>query len=169
MQKLQKGLIEERVNEARERLLAAVNGLDEPFLRREGAVNGWSLAEFLGYLAVWGEEINLGLREIQRRKKPTDLMTAIDDHARFQRRAIKETADEPTDEILIRLEDTLFKFEEQMRQLSYDDLNRPKRFRFLGNKPLWPFIANATYKNEEQYLPELESFIARNRNTENAA
>ena len=161
MQKIERGTIEARIDETRQRLLAAIEGVPEETLRLEGKVGAYSVIDILGYLGVWGETANKGLREIQRRKKPMDLLRALEKHDVFQRKAVAECAGDELEDILLRLEDTQIQIEERLAQYSRDDLNRPKRIRFLGNKPLWPFLAQVTYENEARFVPEIEAFIKR--------
>ena len=163
MQKIERGGIEQRIRETRERLLAAIDGVDEAVLFEAGCVGEYSVADVIGYLGVWGEIVNKGMREIQRRKKPTDMFTAMETHDAVMKRAVEACADDDMMDRLMRLEDTLFQGEERLAQYSKDDLNRPKRHRFLGNKPLWPLLAQVTYENEARFLPEIEGFIKRKR------
>ena len=162
MQKIERGVLEERIVATRERLLAAIDGVDESILMQPGCVGEYSVADVLGYLGVWGEIANKGMREIQRRKKPGELYTALEARDATMRRAVEESGNDDLESRLFRLEDALIQGEERLAQYSADDLNRPKRFRFLGNRPLWPLLAQITYENEARFLPEIEAFIKRN-------
>ena len=164
MQKIQRGEIEQRVQALRERLLTAVDLVDDDLLQQPETIGEHSIGQILGFLGLWSEATNKGLREVQRRKKPTDLLRWHEDNRRFFADAVSETAHEDRAELLERLEDGLFQFEARMEQLSYDDLNRPKRIRFLGNKPLWPLIASLTYEHDEPFVEQIERFVARANN-----
>lgn len=161
MQKIAKGELEERIDAMRQRLLTAIDAAPEEILTADATVAGHSVAQILGYLGVWGETVNKGLREIQRRKKPMDLLRAIEKHDSFMRDAIAECEHDILEDLMIRLEDAQIQMEQRLAQYSHDDLNRPKRIRFLGNKPLWPFIASVTYEHEARYVPEIEAYIKR--------
>lgn len=162
MQKMAKGEIEERVREMRGRLLAAVEGTDAELLQQPEQIGDYSIEQTIGYLGAWFEQVNQGLREVQRRKKPTDLLRWHDDGTRFMRDAVEDSADLPLEEKLERLDDALIQFEARMIQFNHDDLNRPKRIRFLGNKPLWPLIAALTYEHEEKFVEQIEGIVERN-------
>lgn len=162
MQKIERGVLESRIDTTRQRLLTAIDGVPETTLRIENAVSGrYSVADILAYFGLWGETANKGMREIQRRKKPTDLLRAIDNQATFQQKAIADSAELDLDDILFRLEDAQIQIEQRLAQYSADDLNRPKRIRFLGNKPLWPLLAQITYETEMRLIPEIEAFLKR--------
>lgn len=161
MQKIAKGTLESRIDDVRSQLLEAVAGAPEDVLRREETIGAYSVAEIFAYLGEWGEVVNKGLREIQRRKKPMDLLRAMEQHDAFQKRAVEACRHDEWEDILIRLEDTQIQVEERLAQYSHDDLNRPKRIRFLGNKPLWPFVAQVTYENEARFVPEIAAFVKR--------
>ena len=163
MQKVQKGFLESKIEAVHQQLLAAIDGVDGEVLNRPNSIaRDYSVIDILNYLAAWGETVNKGLREIQRRKKPTELQRAIEDQKQFRQQAVAESQDDELPDILIRLEDVLFAYEDQLRQLNHDDLNRPKRFRFIGNKPLWPFIAKHTYQHDADWVEEIVHFIKRN-------
>ena len=58
----------------------------------------------------------------------------------------------------LKFEDAYWQLEVRIENFSTNDLNDPKRFRFLGNQPLWPFIAKITYEHEARFLPMLEAY-----------
>ncbi len=161
MQKMAKGEMEEKVREMRERLLSAVKTATPETLAQEEAIGEYSIEQTIGYLGAWFEQVNQGLREVQRRKKPTDLLRWHDDGTRFMRDAVEDSADLTLNEKLERLDDTLIQFEARMIQFNHDDLNRSKRIRFLGNKPLWPLIAALTYEHEEKFVEQIEGIVER--------
>ena len=164
MQKVQKGFLESKIEAVYQQLLAAIDGVDEEVLNRPNSIaRDYAVIDVLNYLAAWGQTVNKGLREIQRRKKPTELQRAIEDQKQFRQQAVAEAQGDDLADILIRLEDVQFAYEDQLRQLSHDDLNRPKRFRFIGNKPLWPFIAKHTYQHDTEWVDEIEHFIKRQK------
>ena len=163
MQKVDKGELEQRVRAMRGRLLAAVDQLSADQRDQPEAIGDYSIADTIGYLGAWWEAVNQGLREIQRRKKPTDLLRWLDDNRQFMARAVEDVAEDDFKERLMRLDDTLIQFEQRMEQFNHDDLNRPKRIRFLGNKPFWPLIAALTYEHEEPFVEQIER-IARRSN-----
>ena len=164
MQKVQKGDLEKRIHAVRLQLLTAINGVDEALLQQPNTINRYySVMDVLSYLAAWREMVNKGLRDIQRRKKPMDIERAIENPKAFRDKVVAEARGEVFSDILIRLDDVIYAYDDQIAQLSHDDLNRPKRHRFLGNKPLWPYIARHTYEHEAEWVAEIEHFIERNR------
>ncbi len=142
----------------RGRLLSAVNTASPEL---PDLIDGYTIEEILGYLGAWFEQVNQGLREIQRRKKPTDLLRWHEDSTRFMRDAVADSADLTFNEKLERLDDALIQFEARMEQFNHDDLNRPKRIRFLRHKPLWPLIAALTYEHEEKFVEQIERIVER--------
>jgi hypothetical protein len=161
MQKMAKGEIEERVREMRRRLLVAVEAATPELLGQEGLIDDYSIEQTLGYLGVWFEQVNQGLREVQRRKKPTNLLRWHEDGTQFRRDAVVDSAERTLSEKLEQLDDALIQFEARMNQFNYDDLNQSKRIRFLGNKPLWPLIAALTYEHEEKFVERIEGIVER--------
>lgn len=161
MQKIAIGTLEERLEATRARLLTAIVGLPDEALLQPNVVGEWSLAQYIVYLGAWEKAVAFGLREIQRRKKPTKLIQMIDHHDRFKADC---GADRPIDDleaIMIELEDARYQLDDRIKPFNHKDLNELKRHRWLGNKQLWPFIAKITYQNEEKYLPTIEAFAER--------
>ncbi|MGB1249633.1 MAG: ClbS/DfsB family four-helix bundle protein [Candidatus Promineifilaceae bacterium] len=163
MQKIQKGEIEKKIRAVYDQLLSALDGVDEALLEQPNTINrSYSVIEALSYLAAWGIMVNKGLRDIQRRKKPMDIERAIEHPKTFRDKAVAAARGDELADILIQLDDVLYAYDDQLGQLSYDDLNRPKRLRFLGNKPLWPYIAKHTYEHDAEWADEIGYFIKRN-------
>lgn len=164
MQKVQRGDLEQKIHAVRLQLLTTINGVDEALLQRPNTINRYySVMDVLSYLAAWGEMVNKGLRDIQRRKKPMDIERAVEHPKAFRDKAVEAARGDELTDILIRLDDVIYAYDDQLAQLSHDDLNRPKRLRFLGNKPLWPYIARHTYEHEAEWVAEIEHFIERNK------
>ena len=164
MQKVQKGDLEKRIRAVREQLLTTIDSVDEALLQQPNTIyRAYSVLDAMSYLAAWGEMVNKGLRDIQRRKKPMDIERAIENPKAFCKKVVASARGDEFADILIRLDDVMYAYYDQLAQLSHDDLNRPKRLRFLGNKPLWPYIARHTYEHEAEWVAEIEHFIGRNK------
>ena len=161
MQKIALGEIEARIAKTRKRLLTAVGSLSEEALMEPNTVGEWSVRDLLAFLSVWYEEVLVGMREIQRRKKPGKLLRTIEGGREFEKRAFKEASIFDLDELLIELDDFYIQVEIQLEQYSLQDLNELKRHRWLGNKQLWPFLAQITYEYEEPYVAIVEGFVKR--------
>ena len=161
MQKIDQHFLKTKLETTRTQLLDAIADLTHEQWTQPEIIEGLSVEELFHYLGLWQEEVNKGLREVQRRKKPTELMRDIEHHAKFRQRCIDEWVIYGRDDILNKLEDAFWQLEVRIENFSVQDLNDPKRFRFRGNQPLWPFIAQLTYEHEAHFLPQLEAYAKR--------
>lgn len=162
MQKVQPGVLEARIEALHDRLIAAGNNLSDEGRAYEGIIgNGYSVQQAIGMIAIWEETVAKGLREVQRRKKPMDLLRAIEQQDEFMQEAVEESAELYWDEVLIGLDDSLYQLKDRLEQFSKNDLNELKRHRWLGNRPLWPFISEHTERFILQFLPAIESHAER--------
>lgn len=166
MAKVDVEALKARARATRAELLAAIEGAPEAQLRQPGVVGDASIADWLAYLGLWGELVNKGLREIQRAKKPTELLRAAEAQDAFRRSAVARLHDEPLETTLNRLEDTLFHLELRLDDLTFDDLNQLKAHRWLGNRPLWPLLAAWTYEHEAQAIAPIAAYLRRARAAE---
>lgn len=161
MQKITSATLLARARATRAELLATLDGVPETVLRAPGALGPDSIADWLAYLGAWGDVVNKGLREIQRDKKPTELLRAADDQAAFRRAAIDRLHAEPLETTFNRLDDALFHLELRLNDLTYDDLNQLKRHRWLGNRPLWPLLAGWSYEHEAAAIATIAACVRR--------
>lgn len=161
MNKIDQTYLKTHVEKTRTRLLDAIAPLTHEQWIEPEIIEGLSVEELFHYLGLWQEAVNKGLREIQRRKKPTVLMNQVENHARFRQKSIDEWVIYGREDILNKLEDAYWQLEVRIENFSMQDLNDPQRFRFFGNQPLWPFIAQITYEHEARFIPMLEAYATR--------
>ena len=166
MQKIAVGELEKRIGQTRQQLLTAVAALPEEVLLKERTIRDWSVRDLLAYLSVWYDVALVGIREIQRRKKPGRLLRMIEGGRKFEVQALHETRKLELEDLLETLDNLHIQIETQLEQLSAQDLNELKRHRWMGNKQLWPFLAQITYEHEKPYVAMVEALV---RFTEAAA
>lgn len=138
-------ILEERLHAAHADLRAALEQLPAAAWEQPRAVGPWSAAHWTAFLTAWLHEVGQGLREIQRRKKPTRLLRLLQDaeplHAAVQQAA--PSAVEP-DRLLRDLEDACYQVAERIKPFSARDLNAPHRIDWLEHRPLAELIARLT-------------------------
>ena len=159
MQKIAMGVLEQRIDETRQRLLTAVGSLSEEELLKERTIGDWSVRDLLAYLSVWYDVTLVGIREIQRRKKPGKLLRMLEHKKKFEVQALREMRKLEVEDFLEILDNLHIQIETQLEQLSLQDLNELKRHRWMGNKQLWPFIAQITYEHEKPYVALVEQVV----------
>ena len=161
MQKIQLGTLEQTILEQRGRLLTAINSLPAEEHNKPNVVGEYSIAQVLIILTEWYDELLQGLRETQRRKKPTQFLRVVEHEMKHRKVWLAENRQPDVPELLEYLEDLTIQIEMQLEQFNHKDLNELKRIRWLGNKQLWPFIARNTYQWEAQFVSVIEAYAKR--------
>lgn len=154
--------LQDNLTRVRENLLAAISDLPDEALLEPGVVfDDWRAADILGVIAAWESEVVTGLAEIQRRKKPTKLLHAIDDYEQLISNWQREFKDRSLDAIFDDLQGSRIQLEVRLEDLTDRDLNNPREFRWLKGKPLWPLLARNSYEREAKWIPSLLAFARR--------
>ncbi len=161
MQKIVQGELQKRLQASRERLSTALAMLPEEARDEDRVIGVYSVHQWLNYLADWEEEVGFGLREIQRHKKPTQLLRAIDNQKTILAKSAAVAHTIFWDDLLIKVEDARIHIEERLHPFNKKDLNELKRHRWLGNKQLWPFLSMITVEHEMRYVPIIEAYAKR--------
>lgn len=168
MQKIELGELEKRLESSRGRLLSAITLLSVEAREQKRVIGVYSVHEWLNYLADWEEEVGFGLREIQRHKKPTQLLRAIDKQQQLLSSSAAESTTMQWEDMLIKIEDARIHIEGRLPSFNKKDLNELKRHRWLGNKQLWPFLSMITVEHEMKYVPIIEAYAKRVINKKSA-
>lgn len=156
MAKISAELLINRISETRNRLTKAVAALPDEQLRRKNLIQGYSLADYLLFLSHWEREFAFGLREIQRHKRPTQTLRVWEAPQKMWEVCVAQSAEWTIAELLDELELAHYQLIERLTPLTLDDLNEAGQHRWLGNKPLWPLLAQHSYEMEQRHLPLIE-------------
>jgi hypothetical protein len=146
------------LDERRERLLVAIEHLDDAALLQKNVVDEWSISDVLTNLTAWESELVTGLMKLDQNKRPVKLMEALADPAGYDRAFYSAMQDRQLDQIFADLQLVRVQLEDWLSEFSEKDLTKSKRYRGLEGRSLRDVIAEATYKREEKFLPAIEAF-----------
>jgi len=148
----------DELESSRERFLELIDDLvDEAF--EEPGVNGaWSLKDVLIHLTRWEAELVKLLWQVSQGQAPTS--------AHFSQISIDKLNEKWYGEMRARsLEMVLQDFHnvrnQTMRRIedfSDQDLLEPKRYRWLGGKPLWAWIAADSFEHEDEHARQVKTW-----------
>lgn len=153
--------LQERLAEAREKLLVALEPLPDEALQEPGAVGAWSLAQLLSHLAAWEAELVTGLAEIQRGKRPARLLAALADRDAYDQQCVAESLGRPIDDIFDDWQGARIQLEVRLEDLTERDLNDPRRYIWRQGQTLWSLVAELSYEHELAYEPAVRAFAQR--------
>jgi uncharacterized damage-inducible protein DinB len=146
------------LDERRERLLVAIEPLDDEALLQKNVVGEWSISDVLTNLTAWESELVTGLLKLDQNKQPVKLMEALADPAGYDRAFYSAMQDRHLDQIFEDLQLVRVQLEDWLSEFSEKDLTNRNRYRGLDGRSLRSVIAEATYRREDTFLPAIEAF-----------
>ena len=155
---MKKSVLKTQLSESREKLLKAIDGLFDEQLLEAGVVGDWSIKDILFHLTMWEAETIKLLWQISQETPPTTL--------HFADISLEETNAEWTAQAETRtLDQVLDDFDGVRRQMirrvdafKDSDLENPERYPPLRGKPLWKWVASATFEHEAEHLEQIEAW-----------
>jgi len=151
-------LLLDALDESRERLLVAIEPLDDKALLKKNVVDAWSIADVLTNITSWESELVTGLMKLDQDKRPEKFLAALADPEDYDQTRYNEMQDRDLDQVFEDLQLVRIQMEDWLSEFSERDLTNPKRFRWLNGRSLRDMIAETTYRREEMFLPAIEAF-----------
>jgi hypothetical protein len=142
----------------RERLLVAIEPLDDGALLEKNVTGEWSIADILTNLTAWESELVTGLMKLDQNKRPGKLLDALADPDRYDQSFYKEVQERELDQIFDDLQLVRVQLEDWIASFSEGDLTKPNRYQWFNGRSLRNIIAQTTYLREENFLPAIETF-----------
>jgi uncharacterized damage-inducible protein DinB len=146
------------LDERRERLLVAIEPLDDEALLQKNVVGEWSISDVLTNLTAWESELVTGLLKLNQNKRPVKFMEALADPAGYDSAFYGAMQDRDLNQIFEDLQLVRVQLEDWLSEFSEKDLTNRNRYRGLDGRTLRGVIAEATYKREDMFLPAIEAF-----------
>jgi hypothetical protein len=161
-------LILDTLDETRERLLVAVEPLDDEALLMKQVVGDWSITDVLTNLTAWESELVTGLMKLDQNKRPGKLLDTLADPDGYDRSFYEQIQDRDLDQVFEDLQLVRVQLEDWLSGFSESDLTKPKRYRWFEGRSLRHIIAQTTYTREEKFLPAIEAFAQTWKDEQNA-
>lgn len=146
------------LDESRERLLMAIEPLEDEALLQKNVFGVWSITDVLSNITTWESELITGLMKLDQNKQPRRLLAAMADPNAYDQAHHDELQDRDLDQIFGDLQHVRIQLEDWLAEFSEKDLTNPKRYRWLNGRTLRSIIAQTTFKREDAFLPAIESF-----------
>ncbi len=151
-------LLLDSLDESRERLLVAIEPLEDEALLRKGAIDDWSISDILTNITAWESELVTGLMKLDQNKRPANLQAALADPEKYDQTHYAEMQDRDLDQVFNDLQQVRVQVEDWLSVFSERDLTTPRRYRWLDGRTLRSIIAETTYQRESKFLPAIEAF-----------
>ncbi len=153
--------LQDKLAQAREKLLIALEPLPDEALEEAKAVGEWSVAQLLAHLASWEAELVTGLAEVQRGKRPARLLVALADREAYNVQCLADNVGRDLDSIFDDWQGARIQLEVRLEDLTERDLNEPRQYVWRQGKSLVSLIAELTYEHELAHEPAVRAFVRR--------
>jgi hypothetical protein len=143
------------LEDEREKLLDALEGIPEEDMEKPGVVGEWSIKEMLSHLIFWEAELVQLLWQLQQGEKPTTLHFTTFSVDEKNQQILIETHDRPLERVLADFQGVRKQTVRRVSAFSAAELEEKQKFPWLGEKPLWEWIANDSFEHEAEHTKQI--------------
>ncbi|WP_376792753.1 DinB family protein [Thermoflexus sp.] len=151
-----------RIQEERERLLKALEGLPPEALSQEPVFGEWTVKDILAHIAVWQGRLITILFQLEQGRRPKDLGLSEAEVDALNERFYLEQKDRPLERVLADFHGTYQQLLKRLDRFSDADLTQPGRFPGVSG-PLWELIAADTFEHDAEHRVDIERWLERRR------
>jgi uncharacterized protein (TIGR03083 family) len=146
------------LEDEREKLLDAIEGLDDEQLSAPGASGDWSVKDMLYHLTMWEAELVKLLWQAKQEAPPTTIHFGKVDVDSINARWFELGKDRPLEQVLDDLQAVRKQTVRRVETFNDADLNNPQRYPWLKNHPLWVWIAEDSFKHEAEHAEQINTW-----------
>jgi uncharacterized damage-inducible protein DinB len=151
-------LLLDALDATRERLLVAIEPLEDEALTEKNIAGDWSIADILTNLTAWESELVTALSKLDQNKRPGKLLDAFANPDSFDRSVYEVSQGRELDQIFEDFQLVRLQLEDWLSGFSEGDLTKPRRYKWFDGRSLRHIIAQSTYLREEKFLSAIEAF-----------
>ncbi len=147
----------EQIQQARQTLLAAIDGLSDDAMLRPGVVGMWSVKDVLAHLSVWESELITALSQLNRPKIVPEIVK-VEDIDEWNDEQYRENVRRDLDVVLEDFHGVhkhLLKTVEQLDDKTLDDV---RKFPWMEGEPLWYLLAENGFWHEKEHADEIRQW-----------
>ncbi len=152
-----------KLEESRESMLEAIDGLAEEDLLRAGASGEWSVKEVLSHLTMWEAQIVTLLFQAHAGNKPTTTHFGKESTDALNERWHRQGQARMLNAVMADFEGVRDQTIRRVEALTEDDLTNPKRYSWLDGRALWQWVAEETFEHEAEHGAEIRAWREVNR------
>ena len=145
----------------RERLLDAIEGLSDQALLESGVVGDWSVKDLLAHISAWEAELVKLLWQARQGQQPTGIYfrgIPIDEiNATWIEASKSRSYDRVMDDFISVRKQTI----RQLEHFTDKDLSDPERYNWAKGHPLWEWITENSFGHEAEHTAEILAWRAR--------
>lgn len=152
---MNKDEILDALEDGREHFLDALEDLSDEALLEPGVIEGWSIKDMLFHLSMWEAELIKLLWQVAHGEKPSTLhFTQIDVDA-TNATWLELAKGRPLERILDDFQAVRKQTSRRVEALNDRDLEDPKLYPWLDDRPLWEWIAGDSFEHEAEHAAQV--------------
>jgi hypothetical protein len=149
------------LRESRKEHLQAIEGLTEEEMNEPGVIGDWSVKDILSHLTRWEAELVKMLWQISQGITPSGLAVSetpeevIDE---LNARWVQEDRDRSLSQVLEDFHGVRKQTIRRVEALSEEELTDAKRYAWLGDVPLWKWVAIESYEHDAEHFSQIQAW-----------
>lgn len=137
--------------------------LDDEDFFEPAAIGPWTVKDLLVHLTLWEAQLVTLLWQAKRGQRPTTVHFDGESDDEINTRWYQENTERPLAIVMDDFYGVRNQTIRRVEEFSEADLNDPTRYPWLNNHPLVDWIAENSYKHDNEHLAELQMFVARKK------
>lgn len=148
------------LRKSHEDFLQAIEGLTEEEMNEPGVNGDWSVKDILSHLTRWEAELVKLLWQTSQGITPSGLAISAtsEEVDELNARWVQEDRERSLSQVLEDLHGVRKQTIRRVEALSEEDLTDAKRYAWLGEVPLWKWIAIESYEHEAEHLSQIQAW-----------
>lgn len=149
------------LEDERENLIDAIDGLSDLELLEAGVVEDWSIKDILAHLSAWEAELVKLLWQVRQGQPPSGIYASgvsIDEvNAVWSQAAGSRPLERVMDDFISVRKQTV----RRVQPFSDAELTDPQRWPWLKGRPLWEWIATDSFQHEAEHAAQIKAWRSR--------
>lgn len=158
---MNKDEILDALEDAREKLIDATDGLSDEQMQEPGVVGDWSIKDMLYHISLWEAEMVRLLWQVSHGEKPSTVhMTgrSVDEiNAQWYAQGKERPLERVLDDFAAVRKQTIRRVE----ALEDDALNDAQRYAWAKGRALWEWIAGDSFEHDDEHAGEIAAWRQR--------
>jgi uncharacterized protein (TIGR03083 family) len=148
------------LEDEREKLLEAIDGLSDDQMTEPSLAGGWSVKDVLHHLAMWEAEMVKLLWQAAQGARPTTIHFAHADVDKVNAAWHAAGKDRPLELVMTDFSGARKQTARRVEGFQDEDLNDPKRYPWLKGIPLWKWIAEDSFNHDAEHTEQIKAWRA---------
>jgi hypothetical protein len=155
---MKKSELLDALESSRERLLELIDDLQPETFEEPGVNGAWSLKDVLSHLARWEAELVKLLWQISQGQAPTSAHFSGISTDILNEKWYGEMRSRPLQMVLEDYHNVRNQTMWRIEDFSDQELEEVKRYRWLGERPLWKWVAEDSFEHEYEHSLQIKNW-----------